>query len=248
MKNKFSQHGFSIPEAVFAMGIGAIAVAGGMVVNQEQLRMVKSARQASGSFHLLEERVEQLRIASWRQITDSAYLKDTYFKVTPKSAKPLGSYVEYVSITAFPDASACAPLELERSEDGSVRLVSGGTGFDTQRLAKVTVGVTWKGNSNRARSTDLATVISNGGISRMNLPSMGAGFGGTLNGATAASTETTTGSASPTTAGTTEASTSGTTGGTTTTTTTTTPTTETITGNNGNGHGRGNVAGKSGKA
>jgi len=231
MKTNSSQRGFSIPEAIFAIGIGAMAVAGGMVVNQEQLRMVKSTRQTSGASHLLEERVEQLRIASWRQITDVAYLKDKYFAAVPKSGKPLGSPVEHITITAFPDATACTPLELERMEDGTIRITTSGTGLSDQKLAKVSVGVTWTGNGGRTRVRELATVISNAGISRMNLPAMGAGFAGTAE----TSTSTT--------------STGTTTGDTTTTTTTTTTDGNNGNGNsNGNGNGRGNVAGIPGKA
>ena len=214
-----------------------MAVAGGMVVNQEQLRMVKSTQQSSGASHLLEERVEQLRIANWRQITDVQYLKDKYFAAAPKSAKPLGSCVEHISITAFPNPSACTPLELERLENGTIRVTSTGAGLGEQKLAKVSVGVTWQGSGRRTRVRELASVISNAGISRMNLPAMGAGIGGTT-GTAETTTTTTTSSDSTTTGGTTT-----TTGGTTTTTTT---------GNNGNGNGnangRGNVAGKPGKA
>lgn len=232
MRTNNSQRGFSIPEAVFAIGIGALAVAGGMVVNQEQLRMVKSTQQTSGASHLLEERVEQLRIANWKQITDAAYLTNTYFKVASKSAKPLGSFVEHITITAFPNADVCTPLELERTEDGTTRVTTGGAGLSEQKLAKVSVGVSWVGSGGRTRVRELATIISNAGISRMNLPAMGAGIAGTAETATTVPTDTTTTTTTPTTGG----------------TTTTTPT-DTNNGNgNGNGNGRGNVAGKPGKA
>jgi hypothetical protein len=230
--------GFSIPEAVIAIGIGALAVAGGMAINQEQLRMVKSTRESNGASLALEERVEQLRLASWRQITNSDYLKATYFSGKPKSSKPLAGMTEHVTITAFPNAAACTPLEVERNPDGSTRILQSGSGLSDQRLAKVDVGLTWTGKDGRRRTRELATVISNAGISRMNLPALGAGFAGTAT-STPATTDTT---SSTGTSGTADTGTTDTTGSTTTTTTT---------GNgndNGNGNGRGNVSGKPGKA
>src|SRR5581483_8558252 len=109
--------------------------------------------------------------------------------------------------------------------NGTCVILVSGDGLSTQRLAKVDLQVSWSGADGRIRTRATTTLISNGGISRMNLPAFGAAASGT------ASTTTTT----TTTSGSSGTSSSGTT------------TTTTTSGNNGNGNGRGNVGGKSGK-
>jgi hypothetical protein len=220
--------GFSVAESVISLGIGAVAIVGGMTLSQHELALVKSTRESNAASHALEERIEQLRLANWRQITDVDYLTNKYFPARPKSAHLLPDVKERLTVTAYPDASACVPLSLERSKDGTIRTVSAGTGLQGQRLARVNLRVTWAGKDGKERVRELASIISNAGINAKSIPPMGADSGSTT---TAGSTTTT--STTPDTGGT----------STTTTTTTTTPTTN----NNGNGNGQGNVGGKPGK-
>lgn len=226
--------GFSIPEVVMAMCVGAIAITGGMALNQQQLRLVKSSRESNGASLALEERIEQLRIATWRQMTDAGYLQNNYFTTQPKSANALGTLTERIRVTAFPDETVCTGILMEREPSGRVTVLLSGSGLAEQRLAKVTVQNTWRGNG-RVRTRELATIISNGGISRMNLPAMGTSG---VTPASAGGTSTTTPSL-PTPAPTSTA----------TPIPIATPTpVPTSPGNNGNGNGkgRGNVGGKTG--
>jgi type II secretory pathway component PulJ len=219
--------GFSIPEVIIALSIGAMAVAGGMALNQQQLRLVKSSRESNGASLALEERIEQLRIATWRQITDAEYLRTNYFGSRPRSANSLGNLSERISVTPFPDESASTGILLERAPSGQVTVLLSGSGLSDQRLAKVAVQVTWHGKDSRVRTRELATVISNAGISRMNLPAMGTNSmpgGGTtptspITSPTPAPAATPSPGATP----------------------------QPIHDDNGNGKGRGNVGGKSGK-
>ena len=217
--------GFSIAESIVALAVGSIAVAGGMSLNEQEMRLLKTSREASAAFQALEERVEQLRIATWRQITDPDYLISNYMPVTPKSVAALGNFTERVQVTAYPDPSVSAGLLVERQKGYSavvVQDVGEGAAISEQKLAKVSVQIRWTGKGDRERVQELATIISNAGISRMNLAAMGTSGSGPTSESTAAD------------AGTTASGTTTTTTGTSTTTT-------------GNGNGQGNVGGKSGK-
>jgi hypothetical protein len=255
--------GFSLAEAMISVAIGGVAVAGGMTLCQHELCLVKSMRESNAASLALEERIEQLRLVNWRQMTNAAYLVTNYFPNLPKSRGVLDQYTERVTVMAFPDASACAPLIIERQSSGSVVTVNSGTGLDSQHLAQVNVRVTWRGKDSRVRVRELASIISNAGINRNSLPITGASSGSgtsTSTGTTSTTSTgtTTTGTTGTTTTGTTTTGTTstGTTStGTTTTGTTTTTTTTGSNGNgngnangngNGNGNGQGNVAGKSG--
>jgi hypothetical protein len=229
--------GFSIAESVVALGVGGIAIAGGMTLSSHQLRLVKSVRETNAASHALEERIEQLRLVNWKQMTDASYLTQYYFPSSPKSAHVLPGVAERLTVTAYPDASACKPLAIERDAMGAITVLSTGEEFSTQRLARVNVRITWPMDK-KVRVRELASIISNAGINANSLPTMGTDSG------TTESTETST---TPTDSGT------GTGTGTTTpnptdTTGTSTDTTTTTNGNgNGNGNGQGNIGGKPGK-
>ncbi len=213
--------GISTVEALIALVICTIAVAGGFLVNSHELAIIKSTRESGGASGVLEERVEQLRAATWKQITDANYLADTYFAVQPKSLAALPNHWEQIKVSTWPAVSPSMPLLVEKKPKAAATVLKPGTGLPDQRMAKVDVRVFWIGKNARTRMRDVTTIISNGGISRMNLPGLGGGTG--TPGATARP--------SPTPAATPAA----------------TPDNNGNGNGGGGGQGRGNVAGKPGK-
>ena len=177
-KSRSKEAAFTIAEAIVSVGVAVIGMAAVMGLNSAHFRLVASARQSSAATLALQSRVEQMRIADWRKMTDAAYIKDTLLASLPQSAAPLGKTTERVIVSAYPTASACQPLIVKRQQNGDRVTVSAGTGLGGQRLAKVELLVTWNGANGKVRTRATNTIISNGGISRMNLPA----FGGTLGG------------------------------------------------------------------
>ncbi len=231
--------GFTLAESVISLGIGTVAIVGGMTLSQHEMKLVKSVRQSNAASHSLEERIEQLRLVNWRQMTDAQHLISYYFPKRPASGSALPRLTERVSVTAYPDSSVCSPLIVETNEAGTPTVINPGSGFDTQRLARVNVQVKWSGSDGKIRVRELASIISNAGINATSLPVFGADSSNSTS--TSTNTSGTTGATdTTTTSGTTTDSTS-------TGTTTTTTTTDTTSGNNGNGNGRGNAGGQSGK-
>lgn len=150
-----------------------------LLMNSHELRLVKSTRESGAASGTVEERVEQLRIANWRQITNASYLTDTFYATQSKAVAPLDNVREHITVTAWPDPLACQPLEVTKAKNSAAQVISVGTGLTDQKLAKVDVTITWKTGGGRERTRELSTIISNGGISRMNLPAMGGASGGT---------------------------------------------------------------------
>jgi len=219
--------GFTLSETILATGIAMLAMAAATALNSAHLRLVKSSRQSNAATLALQERVEQMRLANWRKITDPEYLKDTLLASAPSSAAPLHQMTERITISAFPDPSAAQRLVVERRSSGErVTLVSG-EGLSTQRLAQLEFQLGWLGADQRPRLRATTTVVSNGGVSRMNLPGFGPAGGAPTSGT----------SATPATAVTPAPS------GTPAPSATPAPTPDP----SGNGNGRGNVGGKSGK-
>jgi Tfp pilus assembly protein PilV len=221
-----SEAGFTLAETLVSTAVALIGLAAAVLLNTAHLRLVKSGRQSNAATLSLQERVEEMRLGDWRKITDPDYLANTLLAAPPRSAAPLDAISERVTITAYPDASAAQQLIVERETDGQRVTLLSGSGLESQRLAQVEFRVSWSGSDGRRRLRATTTMISNGGISRMNLP----GFGTAGGAPPSSSTPAPSGSGSSTTSS----------------TATATPTPTPIPATN-NGNGRGNVAGKSGK-
>jgi hypothetical protein len=125
----------------------------------------------------LQERVEQMRLADWRKITDEGYLQDHLLARVPNSGSPLGNVSERITVSAYPDPSVASRLIVQRRPDGGREVISNGAGLTSERLAQVEFQVRWTGSDGRQRMRATTTVISNGGISRMNLPGFGSAGG-----------------------------------------------------------------------
>jgi Tfp pilus assembly protein PilV len=217
--------GFTLVEILVAGSVTLVGFLAVILLNSSNLRFVKSARQSNAATLCLQERAEQLRLADWRKITSSAYLKDTVLAAPAKSAAPLNELSEKITVAAFPDDTVAQKLVVQRDTNGNRSVLISGDGLATQRLAKVDLQVSWTGSDGRVRTRATTTLMANGGISRMNLPAFGAAAGAPSSTTTSTTTDTST-----------------------TTTDTTGTTTSNGNGNgNGNSNGRGNVGGKPGK-
>ena len=226
---------FTLVETLVAMAIGAIALGGAMTINSQQLRLVKATREASAASHSLQERIEQVRTATWLQITDATYVSQTLFGSLPRSIAPLENYSETITLKVWPERPPSNPgpvLSVAKTPKLPAQILSAGAGIADERLVKVDVQVRWGGlNGNRQHLRELSTILSNGGISRLNLPAMGPPGGGSWdNTSITPATTPTTPTTDPAQSGNSGNGNSG-------------------TGNSGNGSepGRGNVGGTTGK-
>ena len=226
--------GFTLVEVMMATSVSLVGFLAVTFLNMSNLRTVKSARQSNAATLCLQERAEQLRLADWRKITSSTYLRDTLLANSTKSAEPLSEISETITVSAFPDETAAQSLVVRRNTNGTRVVLLSGDGIAAQRLAKVDLQVSWAGSDGRIRTRATTTLMANGGISRMNLPAFGAAAG-----APPSTSPTSTPTSTPVDSGSSSTPSP---------TTTPTPTpTPTATPASGKHLGRGNVAGKSGK-
>jgi len=169
--------GFTLVETVFALAVAGLALTGAMLLNSHQLRLVKSTRATGAAALCLEERVEQLRLRGYDKMTNRDFVKSEYFASAPRSAAPLGNFREKITISAYPNKDACEPLIVEKVRGRSPEQLSNGLGLEKQLLARVDLEMWWRGDNDRSRSRSVVTVISNGGVTRSNLPAMGSAAG-----------------------------------------------------------------------
>lgn len=218
--------------AVSLIGIGAV-----MTLNQNQFRILKSTQQVTSGTLCMQERVEAMRIATWRQLTDPSYLANTLLATAPKSASALGGVQEQITVSAYPNAALATSVIVKKVIGQTATVVSAGSGLSSLRLARVDLQIQWTGSDAKLRTRETSLLISNGGISLVTLPGFGSAASGVSGGAP---TPTPAPIATPTPTG----------GGTSPTPTPTpvaTPTPTPTPSGNGNGVGRGNVSNPSGK-
>jgi hypothetical protein len=176
--------GFSLAEATLAtavVGLGFLAV---FNTNAYQLKLVKKTRETNAASLALQERVETMRISNWRQMTNPNYVVGTLMVRPTQSSGPLAALEETITVSAYPDASVCAPLAVLRSASGAPTVSSSGAGLSEQRIARVDLSVSWLGSNGQTFQRSSSTLISNSGISRLNLANTSTGTGSTGTGST----------------------------------------------------------------
>ena len=161
--------GFTIAEATLAtavVGMGFLAV---FNTNAYQLKLVKKTRETNAASLALQERVETMRISNWRQMTNASYVAGTLMLKPTQSSGPLSGLEESITVSAYPDPSVCEPLTVVRNASGTHTPPSGGVGLSDQRIARVDLSVSWLGSNGQTFQRSSSTLISNSGISRLNL-------------------------------------------------------------------------------
>src|SRR5437867_1291604 len=89
---------FSLMECMIATAVSLIGLGSLMTLNSHQFRVLQSSHETNAGTLCLQERVEALRIATWRQLTDPTYLT-TLLASRPKSAEPLGGLEEQITVS-----------------------------------------------------------------------------------------------------------------------------------------------------
>lgn len=112
--------GTTLVECVVAIAVLGLSVGAVMLVNSQQLRLVRATREVGSGDFSLQERVEQMRIATWRQITDATYLRDTFFAARPASADPIGAITEEITVVGtIASNPTWTELKVRRNSNGS---------------------------------------------------------------------------------------------------------------------------------
>ena len=92
--------GFSLIELNVATGMISAFVAAVMMMNANLLGIIKTAKESCSANQALQERVEQMRIANWTQITDANYIAANLLNTATGSAVGLPKLVETLTVTS----------------------------------------------------------------------------------------------------------------------------------------------------
>ena len=143
----------------------AVFLAGLFTLSSFSIRTARAGRETVAASLIVQERLDQLRRGNWTNVTDPTYIQ-TQMSKPAGSAAPLSGVTERITINAYPAASpAPVPIEVRRSANGTVTIVSSNASLRGQPTVRADVTTTWAGSRRGAtRTRTMSTVIAQGGI------------------------------------------------------------------------------------
>lgn len=174
-----AKRGVTLIECMAAMAVASLGLGALMSVNSYQLRVVHATHDANIASLCIEERMEQMRIATWKQITDPLYLRSSFYAAGPKAGGALNNVFEKIIVNAYPDATIANPIVVER-EDGSAPTIKGpGPDMAAQQSVRVDLYLSYDGVGGLRQNRQTSFILSNGGVNRLTLPAFGSAASGT---------------------------------------------------------------------
>jgi uncharacterized protein (TIGR02598 family) len=158
--------GFTLLETSVAIGMLGLFIAMLMVMNSNILGLLRNSKDNVAASQALQERVEQMRIANWLQITDATYLSGTLFAAPGESAQALPGIVEKITVSAYPPKTGSLPAQVVRSNNAT-QIIKSNDLLKDERMVRVDLELTWKGfPRNRSRIRATTAIIAKGGITK----------------------------------------------------------------------------------
>ena len=158
--------GFTLIETTLSITMLALFIAMLLVMNSNILGLLRNSKDNVSASQALQERIEQMRIANWAQITDADYLVDALQTNANSSAMTLPGVIEKISISAYPPVAGSPAMQLTRSK-GVARLVTPNTNLKEERMVRVDLELSWEGFPQKRRRLRMATAtIAKGGITK----------------------------------------------------------------------------------
>ena len=158
--------GVTLVETTIGMGLVGLFLTGLMLARTNMVGLLQRAKENAAASQVLQQRVEESRIANWVQITDAAWLSVNLMAKASESAANLTAPVETVTVASYPAVTGETPAKIVR-KDGAATVVSSNTALKDARMVRINVDLTWTGvPGKRARARSTSVIVAKGGISK----------------------------------------------------------------------------------
>ncbi len=163
--------GFTLLEVTVASAIVAIGFLGAFATAMQTGKMVSASEEEALVMSGLEQRMDQLRLLEWPELTDGTGITAKVWTARPEAT--VGITVSQETFTISP-CDVPGTQTLQATWDGSLTPVTAftaGMALSGTSAVKAVATLTWTGRrSNRSLTRNLITVISRGGISKSDRP------------------------------------------------------------------------------
>ncbi len=167
-----SQSGFTLLETLVATAIVAIGFLGSLATVSQAGRLASAAEEDALASSALDQRMDQLRLLEWDEITSTAGVTTNIWIARPSAMAGITVAQETIAISAY-DVVGAKILD-GTWDDGSgpaATLGGGGPDLSTAGAVKIVATITWAGRRwGRQQTRAIVSVISRGGISKSDLP------------------------------------------------------------------------------
>jgi hypothetical protein len=158
--------GLTLVETTIGMALAALFLTALMVARVNMMGLLQRAKENASASQLVQQRVEEMRIANWLQITDAAFVSGTLMNKASESAVGLTAPVETLTVAEYPANAGQVPVKVKRSASGT-QIVSQNASLKDCRMVRVDFDLTWTGiPGQRARARSSSVLIAKGGISK----------------------------------------------------------------------------------
>lgn len=170
-----SRGGFTVVEAAVAGAIIILFLSSLFALNSTVMRLLGAARDTASASQDLQQRVEQVRLANWTQITDPTWVQANLLGTPTDASTNLPGLQETLTVTPYVSPSSAAPKTvpppfiITRTPAGTVTVSPPGyassAAMANQEMVQIDLTITWPGWS-RQRNRALTTLVSRWGISK----------------------------------------------------------------------------------
>ena len=129
--------------------------------------LLRANLESNAACRTLNGRAEQIRAATWAQLTTATFLSGSVLSVAPDAAGDLGGFTESISVIAYPTPSPNpAPISVTRNNaTGTVTTVGAGDGtMPAQTSVRIDITATWAAKGGQSGTRQISMIITNGGI------------------------------------------------------------------------------------
>lgn len=163
---------FTLVETLVAVSIVAIGFLGAFATAVQAGKMASSAEEDACVSSGLEQRIDQLRLLAWPELTDGTGITAKVWTARPEPTTGMTVAQETLTISPW-DVAAAKTLSATWNGTSSptVSFGAGAQNLSAASAVKVIATLTWTGRrSGRSQTRSLVSVISRGGISKSVLP------------------------------------------------------------------------------
>jgi hypothetical protein len=155
--------GFTLMETAATVGFVGVFIAVLITVSSNVLNLVRTAKDNISASQTLQQRVEDVRLATWGQIWNPTLMAAEIMGIATPSSAGLSEPIETVVVSPYPAKTGFTPAQLVR-QNGVTTVVSSNPALKTERLLRVDFMLTWKGfPKKRDRARTASILVANRG-------------------------------------------------------------------------------------
>ena len=163
--------GFTLLEVVVATAIMAVGFLGLFATVLQAGKMASAAEEEAMVASGLEQRIDQLRLLEWPELTDGTGITAKVWTARPEAMAGITVSQEAFTLSPCDVAGTRTLTATWNGVSSPTTTFTAGTVLSGASAVKAVATLTWTGRrSKRAQTRSLVTVISRGGLSKSDLP------------------------------------------------------------------------------